>query len=430
MVLASSALADPPPVALVPMQDFAGHGSAAALDKALRSALVEAGVIVVAPARAILRARTPPKFAWSSKLTPRDAAKLAKRSHWAGVVLLAAGKKKVMASLVDSEGKVAVTQGLPIAKGHLAPEKIEGLAKAIAAALPGAPEAAPPAAAPAPAPPAGQAEAAPAAAPPEGGVSEAKPDDVPPPLEAAPEATAGTPAEAAPAAASVEPGETRLLRWDVELGGFAGERKFFTPNNFGYQTLFPYGGLALGAAVFPLGADGSWLQGFGLIGTGQLGFVRAAYTDAATFTANDILGELDLAYQIALHGAYGTRFTPQLGIGMRFFDAPLKSGLTDDERVFPDIGVQIEQPLVPQTLRLTAGFSYVPVADQGGAAQRAFGSSSGWGLDWTLGLAGRILGSLGWEAQVLQYRFSDSYAAGGSGAEIETSYRVLLTLQE
>jgi hypothetical protein len=139
---------------------------------------------------------------------------------------------------------------------------------------------------------------------------------------------------------------------------------------------------------------------------------------------------LDLAYQIALHGAYGTRFTPQLGIGMRFFDAPLKSGLTDDERVFPDIGVQIEQPLVPQTLRLTAGFSYVPVADQGGAAQRAFGSSSGWGLDWTLGLAGRILGSLGWEAQVLQYRFSDSYAAGGSGAEIETSYRVLLTLQE
>ena len=116
-------------------------------------------------------------------------------------------------------------------------------------------------------------------------------------------------------------------------------------------------------------------------------------------------------------------------MGLRFFDAALTSGLTDDERVYPDIGVQIEQPLVPHTLRLTAGLAVLPIASQGGAAQRAFGSSSGWGLDWTLGLAGRIVGAIGWEAQVLQYRFSDSYAAGGSGAEIETSYRVLLTLQ-
>jgi hypothetical protein len=426
VALASSALADPPPVALVPLKDFAGHGSAAALDKAVRSALVEAGVIVVAPARAILRAGTAPKFQWNSKLTPRDAAKLAKRSHWAGVVLFAAGKKKVVTSFVDSEGQVGVTQGLPIVKGHVDPDKIAGLAKAIAAALPPAPEATPPAAAAAPAP-------APAATPPaaeEGATSEAKPDAPPPPLEAAAE----TPAEAAPAAApeaaTVEHGETRLLRWDAELGFFAGERKFFTPNNFAYQTLFPYGGLALGGSVFPLGADGSWLQGFGLIATGQLGFVRSAYTNGSAFTANDILGELDLAYQIALHGDYGTRFTPQLGVGLRFFDAPLKSGLPDDERAtYPDVGVQIEQPLVPQTLRLTAGLAFLPIASQGSSAQAAFGSSSGWGLDWTLGLAGRIVGVIGWEAQVLQYRFSDSYTAGGSGAEIETSYRVLLTLQ-
>jgi hypothetical protein len=423
VVLASSALADPPPVALVPMKDFAGHGSAAALDKALRSSLTEAGVIVVAPARAILRAGTAPKFQWNSKLTPGDAAKLAKRSHWAGVVLFAAGKKKVVTSFVDSEGQVGVTQGLPIVKGHVDPDKIAGLAKAIAGALPAPPEAAPSAAAPAPAP--APPEAAPAAPPPEEGVSEAKPDAPPPPLEAAAE----TPAEA-PAAAPAESGETRLLRWDAELGVFAGERKFFTPNNFAYQTLFPYGGLALGGSVFPLGADGSWLQGFGLIATGQLGFVRSAYSNGSSFTANDILGELDLAYQIALHGAYGTRFTPQLGVGLRFFDAPLKSGLPDDERAtFPDIGVQIEPPLVPQTLRLTAGLVFLPIASQGGSAQRAFGSSAGGGLDWTLGLAGRISGMIGWEAQVLQYRFSDSYTAGGSGAEIETSYRVLLTLQ-
>jgi hypothetical protein len=406
----SAAIADP--VAVAPAPDFAGHGSGPALEKAVAHALQKAGVATVSAALAAGRARAA-KVPWNPKLNAKSAGALAQSNHWAGVVLFAGNKHKITARLVDTGGEPVVTQSLAIVKKHVPPAHIEALAKGIAALLAASQSNAPPPAA-APPPP-----AAAAPPPPEGGVTEATPEAAAP---------APAPAEPPPAAESQE---TRLLRWDVELGGFAGERKFYVPGGFSYRTAFPYGGPALGASVFPFGEDGSWVQGFGLIGMGQLGIVQAEFSGTTTtFTSTDILGELDLAYQFALAGDYGTRFTFQAGAGLRYFDAPASSSLSDDDRFYPDVGVQIEQPILPHYLRLTAGAAYLPVASQGGAAQTAFGKSSGWGFDWTAGLAGRILGALGWEAQFLQQRFSDSYTGVSTGgAEIDTSYRLLLTLQ-
>jgi hypothetical protein len=412
-LLASTAAADP--VAVAPAPDVAGRNSGAALTKAVAHALEKAGVHVVSPALAAGRAKAA-KIAWNPKLTSDAAATLAQSNHWAGVVVFSGGKKKVTVRLIDSGGQPAVTQVIGIVKKHPYPDDITGLAKSIGSLLAASQPQAPPPPPPAPAP-----EPTPAAAPPppEGAVT-----------EAAPATPAPVPVEAAPADEGEQ--ETRLLRWDAELGFFAGERKFYAPSGFSYRTSFPYGGPALGGSVFPFGAPGSWVNGFGLVGAFQLGIVQAEFSgQTSTFTATDILGDIDLAYQVAISGQYGTRFTILVGGGLRFFDAPSSSGLASTDRPFyPDLGLTIEQPIVPHYLRLTAGFSYIVIATQGSAGQTAFGSSSGSGLDWTAGLAGRIFGALGWEAQVLQYRFSDSYAGGaGSGADIYTSYRVLLTLQ-
>lgn len=399
-------------MAVAPAPDFAGHNSGAALDKAVLRALESAGVHAVSPALAAGRAKAA-NIAWNPKLSPEAAATLAQSNHWAGVVVFSGGKKKVIVRLIDSGGQPAVTQVIGIVKKHAYPADVTGLAKSIGSLLSATQAQAPP-----PPPPAPQPTPA-APPPPESGVT-----------EATPAAPAPVPVEAAPA----EEGETetRLLRWDAELGYFEGERKFYAPSGFSYRTSFPYGGPALGGSVFPFGAPGSWVNGFGLVGTFQLGIVQAEFAgQTKTFTATDLLGDIDLAYQLAISGEYGTRFTVLVGGGLRFFDAPSSSGLASTDRPFyPDLGLTIEQPLVPHYLRLTAGFSYIVIATQGSAGQTAFGASSGSGLDWTAGLAGRIFGVLGWEAQVLQYRFSDSYAGGaGSGADIYTSYRVLLTLQ-
>jgi hypothetical protein len=409
--MASTAVAADP-VAVAPAPDFAGRGSGAALDKALYAALAKARVPTVSAVLAAGRAKAA-KIPWNAKLSVESAASLAQSNHWAGVVVFSGGKKKITARLIDSGGQPAISEVIAVVKRRAFPADVQGFAKSIGALLSASQAQAPPPPALAPVPAA-------ALPPPEGGVTEATPTATPPaPVEAAP------PAEA-------EPTETRLLRWDVELGGFAGERKFYVPTGFSYRTSFPYAGPALGGSVFPFGAAGSWVNGFGIVGTFQLGIVQAEFAgQTTTFTAMDILGDVDLAYQYAINGDYGPRFTFLIGGGLRFFDAPSSSGLVSENRVFyPDIGLQIEQPIVPKYLRLTAGFSYIVIANQGSAAQTAFGTSSSSGLDWTGGLAGKIFGALGWEAQVLQYRFSDSYAGGvGSGQDIYTSYRVLLTLQ-
>lgn len=394
------------PVALAPAPDFAGRGSGSSLERGVRRALETARVPLVSPALAAGRARAA-HVAWGHGMSPAQAGSLAQANHWAGVVIVEGSKRHLGIRLVDAAGETVVTQRLLVSHRRAAPADIEAFARAVSATLASATAAAPP---PPPAP-------APPPTPPP-----------PPPEQAAP------PAESTPTAeteAPESPKETRLQRWDVELGGFAGTHKFDLPGTFSYRTSFPYSGPAIAGAVFPFGAPGSWVEGFGIVAAAQLGIVEAEVSGGSgTFTATDLQASLDLAYQFApIDRPFGPRLTVRAGGTLRYFDAPASSGVADDDRLAPEVALDLEQPLVPAYLRVTGSFGWLPIANQGQTAQQALGTSSGSGFEWQAGLAGRIFRAFGWEAHVLQQRFADAHPGSVSADDIDTSYDLLLTLQ-
>ncbi len=401
------------PIALAPAPDFAGRGSGASLEHEVRRALEMAHVAVVPSSVAAGRARAA-HVHWTHTLVPKEAAAVAKASHWAGCVTFGGGRRRVEVRLIDTTGETAVAQRLAVSRKRVSSTDVEAFARAVGAAV---------------APPPAAAAAPPSVAPP-------PPAEAPVPAQPGPPPSAPEVASAAPEASGTEASsperETRLLRWNVAVGASAGTHKFDLPGVFSYRTAFPYFGPTLDAAIFPLGTPGSWLEGFGLVGTAQLGIVEAEVSGSSqTFTATDFLAELALAYQFApVDVPFGPRVTVRAGGIVRFFDAPASSGVTDDDRLAPEIALDLEQPLLPHFLRLIGSFGWLPFANQGGAAQQAFGNSTGSGLEWRAGLAGKIYGLLGWQADVLQQRFTDSHAGGGTADDIDTSYRMLLTLQQ
>ena len=395
-----------PRVLLPPAPDLAGRRSGKELTRAVNQACAAAHVHVANTAE-MNRAAAAAGVTLKGRLTIEQASKLATRGDFAGVVMFRKASSGAFAQLIDPHGQVTLERLLHVNKGIASDRDAASFASAVAQALGEAPT-----------PVGAAAPVAPQAAAP------ARVEPPPPPPESA-ETTAALAGPEAVAPKPVAPAAGFTFRLGL-LGGPA-ERRFLAPG-FSYTTGYPYAEGGVSLELFPFHA-------FGLGFVGDFTFGRVAdelVGGAGTFNSNDLRVDAALAWRVKpCGGSYCPYFIPRVGYGFRDFIAPATAGLPRAERSFLEGGLEITQPLVPRSLRVSAGVTALPFSRLEGSAQSTYGTSSSFGLEWLAELGGDFFPGLEWALQAEQERFMDSYRGppARSGIEIDTDYTLQLRLR-
>ncbi len=401
LALLAAAPAAAEPLAVLPLADVAGRGSGRQLTRTLLEGLRAQGIEVVPEAEAA-RAALERGLGWGPSLSDESAVTLDGSQGWAAVLRFRReGRHALRPVAIAADGSRESLPVVPLGR-RLSAAALAKLARELRSLVRQRPIAAK----------AGREPVVPAETSP-----------------AAPGEPAGEPtgeAAASHAAAPASPAALEPLpRYRIAAGWFLGTRTLSVPAVFSYTTGTPYGGAVLEGEAFPL--EGL-LEGLGIAGIFSYGFVQAQLQgQPGSFAANDLGLELALAYRFRpIVAAQGPALELLAGFGLRNFDAPAASGLFDDDRTFPLVGLGIVQPLVPRWLSVEGRLLWLPVATQGAAAQASLGPSQGMGFEWLLGLQGGIAQGFGWAFEVDGQEFTDFHAQI-DGSESYRQYRLLLS---